>query len=134
MAFLAAGHVPGEPGPYRDNIERGIRYVLDHQQPNGVIASNMSNGPMYCHGISTLMLAEVVGMLDDGELAEQARAALARAVKVIVAAQDRRREGPRRRLAVPAQQRRQRPERHRLAAHGPPRRPVGRLRGPLRAY
>ena len=33
---------------------------------------------MYCHGISTLMLAEVVGMIDDAELAEQARAALAR--------------------------------------------------------
>ena len=27
---------------------------------------------MYCHGISTLMLAEVVGMTDDPELAEQA--------------------------------------------------------------
>jgi hypothetical protein len=89
MAFLAAGHVPGEPGPYRESIERGIRYVLDHQHPNGVIASRVSNGPMYCHGISTLMLAEVVGMLDDGELAEQARAALGRAVRVIVAAQDR---------------------------------------------
>ena len=92
MAFLAAGHVPGEPGPYRENIDRGIRYVLDHQHPNGVIASNVSNGPMYCHGISTLMLAEVVGMLDDGELAEQARTALARAVKVIVAAQDRKKD------------------------------------------
>ncbi len=55
-----------------------------------MIASNVSNGPMYCHGISTLMLAEVVGMLDNGELAEQARAALGRAIKVIVAAQDRR--------------------------------------------
>ena len=89
MAFLAAGHVPGEPGPYRDAVDRGIRYVLDHQRPNGVIASNVSNGPMYCHGISTLMLAEVVGMLDDPDLAEQARAALARAVRVIVSAQDR---------------------------------------------
>jgi hypothetical protein len=92
MAFLAAGHVPGEPGPYRDAIERGIRYVLDHQRPNGVIASNVSNGPMYCHGISTLMLAEVVGMLDDAEVAEQAREALARAVKVIIAAQDRKKD------------------------------------------
>jgi hypothetical protein len=92
MAFLAAGHVPGEPGPYRDAMDRGVRYVLDHQHPNGVIASNVSNGPMYCHGISTLMLAEVVGMLDDGELAEQARTALGRAVKVIIAAQDRKKD------------------------------------------
>lgn len=92
MAFLAAGHVPGEPGPYREAIERGIRYVLDHQRADGVIASNVSNGPMYCHGISTLMLAEVVGMLDDGELAEQTRGALARAIAVIISAQDRKKD------------------------------------------
>ncbi|MGP0062271.1 MAG: prenyltransferase/squalene oxidase repeat-containing protein [Isosphaeraceae bacterium] len=89
MAFLAAGHVPGEPGPYRESIERGIRYVLDHQHPNGVIASNSSNGPMYCHGISTLMLAEVIGMTDDPEIAAQARGALTRAVKLILSAQNR---------------------------------------------
>ena len=89
MAFLAAGHVPGEPGPYRDSIERGLRYVLDHQQPNGVIASNVSNGPMYCHGISTLMLAEVIGMTADPQLAEQTRGALTLAVKLILSAQNR---------------------------------------------
>ena len=89
MAFLAAGHVPGEPGPYRESIERGIQYVLDHQRPDGVIASNSSNGPMYCHGISTLMLAEVAGMIDDAEMAGQLRATLVRAVKLILAAQDR---------------------------------------------
>ncbi len=93
MAFLAAGHVPGEPGPYRDSIERGIRYVLDHQHANGVIASNSSNGPMYCHGISTLMLAEVIGMTDDAEVAEQTRAALTRAVKLILSAQNRPKNG-----------------------------------------
>ncbi len=27
MAYLAAGHVPGEPGPYRETVEKGIRYV-----------------------------------------------------------------------------------------------------------
>jgi hypothetical protein len=89
MAFLAAGHVPGEPGPYRESIERGIRYVLDHQRSNGVIASNSSNGPMYCHGISTLMLAEVIGMTDDAETAAQARGALTRAIKLILSAQNR---------------------------------------------
>src|SRR5262245_55127138 len=34
MAFLSAGHVPGE-GPYSDAVERGIRWVLARQQPNG---------------------------------------------------------------------------------------------------
>lgn len=88
MAFLASGHVPGEPGPYRETIERGVRYVLAHQKPNGLLVANTSHGPMYCHGISTLMLAEVVGMAGDAALAEQCRSALARAVDVILKAQD----------------------------------------------
>jgi hypothetical protein len=88
MAYLATGHVPGEGGPYRETIEDGIRYVLDHQRSNGLIVSNASHGPMYCHGISTLMLAEVVGMTTDPELADRCRGALARAVKLIVLAQN----------------------------------------------
>jgi hypothetical protein len=88
MAFLAAGHVPGEPGPYRETVERGIRYVIEHQRANGMLVSNASHGPMYCHGISTLMLAEVVGMTGDSSLGEQARNALGRAVKLIALAQN----------------------------------------------
>jgi len=88
MAFLAAGHVPGEPGPYRDSVERGIRYVLAHQRTDGMLVSNASHGPMYCHGISTLMLAEVVGMTSDAALADQCRAALTKAIKLIISAQN----------------------------------------------
>jgi hypothetical protein len=88
LAFLAAGHVPGEPGPYRESVERGIRYVLAHQRNNGLLVSNTSHGPMYCHGISTLMLAEVIGMTPDPELAERCRDALVKAVKLIVLAQN----------------------------------------------
>ncbi len=88
MAFLAAGHVPGEPGPYRESIEKGIRYVLAHQQQNGLLVSQSSHGPMYCHGISTLMLAEVAGMTPDRELGKRVQAALGRAVKLILAAQN----------------------------------------------
>jgi hypothetical protein len=89
MAFLAAGHVPGEPGPYREAIEKGIRYVLAHQHANGLLVSQSSHGPMYCHGISTLMLAEAAGMAADGELAASIHAALVRAVKLVLSAQDR---------------------------------------------
>jgi hypothetical protein len=89
MSFFAAGHVPGEPGPYRDAIEKGIRHILGHQQVNGLIVSNASHGPMYCHGISTLMLAEAVGMTADTEMAAAIRAALVRAVKLILSAQER---------------------------------------------
>ncbi len=85
MAFLAAGHVPGE-GPYDQTIQRGVRWVLDHQQPNGLLVTERGHGPMYAHGISTLMLAEVAGMTDEA-LATKCREALKHAVRVILAAQ-----------------------------------------------
>jgi Squalene-hopene cyclase C-terminal domain len=88
LAFLASGQVPGEPGPFREAIERGIAYVVDNQKPNGLLVSNTSHGPMYCHGISTLMLAEVVGMTTDADLARRTREALARAVDLIIRSQD----------------------------------------------
>lgn len=84
MAFLSAGHVPGE-GPYGETVERGIRWVLNRQQANGLIATE-GHHEMYHHGICTLMLAEVVGMTD-GRLAGEVRAALEKAVAVILRAQ-----------------------------------------------
>lgn len=85
MSFLAAGHTPGD-GPYGVQIEQGIRWVLDHQEPNGMLIHKTSHGPMYSHGISTLMLAEVVGMLSV-EDADRARRALEKAVRLILEAQ-----------------------------------------------
>ncbi|GDY08023.1 hypothetical protein LBMAG52_15090 [Planctomycetia bacterium] len=85
MAYLAAGHVPGE-GPYDQQIQRGVRWVLDQQQSNGMLVLERGHGPMYSHGISTLMLAEVAGMTDDA-LAERCRDALKKAVKLILSAQ-----------------------------------------------
>ncbi len=78
----------GEQGPYRDTVLRGVRYVLDRQHADGMLVSNTRGGPMYCHGISTLMLAEVAGMVPDPVLAARVQKALAHAVDVIVRAQD----------------------------------------------
>ena len=66
-----------------------------------MLVSNTSHGPMYCHGISTLMLAEVVGMTNDPILADQARAGLSKAIDLILKAQDVPSEG-RRQAAAPA--------------------------------
>jgi prenyltransferase beta subunit len=84
MAFLSAGHVPGE-GPYATTIEKGIRAVLKSQQANGLLATE-GHHEMYHHGICTLMLAEVAGMTE-GPLAEEVRKKLERAVAVILKAQ-----------------------------------------------
>src|SRR5262249_51473332 len=77
MAFLSAGHVPGE-GPYGDVVEKGVRWILAQQDGNGLIAS-VATYEMYHHGICTLMLAEVAGMTQ-GPLADEVRQKLAKAV------------------------------------------------------
>lgn len=87
MAFLAAGHVPGER-PYGETLDRGIQFVLDHQEPNGMLIHRRGHGPMYCHGISTLMLAEVIGMTTDKTQTRQARDALERGVRLILQSQN----------------------------------------------
>jgi prenyltransferase beta subunit len=87
MAFLSAGHVPGE-GPYADTVERGVRFILKAQQANGLIAD--SQPEMYHHGICTLTLAEVAGMTE-GPLADEVRKKLEKAVAVTLKAQ--RKEG-----------------------------------------
>ncbi|HKI32860.1 MAG TPA: prenyltransferase/squalene oxidase repeat-containing protein [Gemmataceae bacterium] len=84
MAFLSAGHVPGE-GPFAATVEKGIRFVLKAQQANGLIATE-GHHEMYHHGICTLMLAEVAGMTE-GPLAEEVRKKLEKAVAVILKAQ-----------------------------------------------
>jgi len=90
MAYLSAGHVPGE-GPYGDRILKGVRYVCSQQQTNGVFAGQMfGNSVMYSHGICTLMVAEVVGLLPDRKEAAQLRQRLVAAVQLIRAAQCRR--------------------------------------------
>ncbi|HWL08053.1 MAG TPA: prenyltransferase/squalene oxidase repeat-containing protein [Planctomicrobium sp.] len=86
MAFLAAGYVPGE-GTYGDQISRAVRWVISQQQPNGMlIRKTQSHGPMYDHGICTLMLAEVCGMLSKAD-AVPVRQALEKAVRLILDSQ-----------------------------------------------
>ena len=87
MSFLAGGHVP-EEGPYGQQITRGVGWLLSQQHENGLlVGKERSHGPMYSHGIATLMLAEVSGMVDPSQ-SEQCRVVLQRAVKLIVDAQN----------------------------------------------
>jgi hypothetical protein len=85
MAFMARGHVPGE-GPYGENINHAIDCILNLQQPSGMLAHGRINYPMYEHGISTVMLCEAYGMLDDARQKRAAKA-ISKAVALILAAQ-----------------------------------------------
>lgn len=89
MAFLARGHVPGQ-GPYGQVINKAIDYVVDSQSTDGrkkgLLAREDGNAVMYEHGIATVMLSEVIGMVDDARRA-RIEHALALAVQVIIDAQ-----------------------------------------------
>ena len=86
MAFLARGHVPGQ-GPYGDLLHKTVDFVLAAQQDSGLLSSPQAgNAAMYEHGISTVMLSEVYGMVDDRRR-DRIDRALARSVKFILDAQ-----------------------------------------------
>jgi hypothetical protein len=85
MAFLARGHVPGQ-GPYGEVINRGIDYVLKVQKDDGMLSAGNGNAAMYEHGISTAMLSEAYGMVDDARK-QRIERALAKSVALILAAQ-----------------------------------------------
>lgn len=84
MAYLSAGHVPGE-GPYQATVEKGIKWVLSQQQPNGLF-STPSWEEMYQHGITTMMLCEVAAM-SDAKTARELKPKLEKAIKLILQAQ-----------------------------------------------
>jgi len=85
MSYMAAGHVPNE-GPYGRSIERGVQWVISKQSNSGLLVHKRSHGPMYSHGISTLMLAEVVGMVESAQQ-RRTRRALERGIQLILDSQ-----------------------------------------------
>ncbi|MFP4355080.1 MAG: prenyltransferase/squalene oxidase repeat-containing protein [Phycisphaerae bacterium] len=89
MAFLAKGYTPGQ-GPYHQQIQKGIDFVLDHRDDDSGLLRGLpkraSHGPMYGHTISALLLSEVSGMVDPARQ-ERIDKALANALRVILSAQ-----------------------------------------------
>jgi prenyltransferase beta subunit len=85
LAFMARGNVPGQ-GPYGDHLNRAVDYILSIQQKNGLLCAHDGFPTMYDHGISTVMLCETYGMLDDKRQA-LAKTAISRAVRLIIDAQ-----------------------------------------------
>jgi squalene cyclase len=84
LSFMTNGHLP-ERGPHGQLIARSIDFVLNNAQPNGLISNpdDTSNGPMYEHAMSTMMLAEIWGEYDRPGLRDK----LKRAVDLILRSQ-----------------------------------------------
>ena len=81
MALMAGGSTPAR-GPYGQQVDRALDYVLANAQASGFICepAATSHGPMYGHGFATTFLAECYGMSPRPDLREK----LSKAVKLIV--------------------------------------------------
>lgn len=84
MAHFAAGFTPQDI-VHGAVLTAGIDAVLASQRADGYFGAT-DGSRMYGHGISTLMLAEAIGMLPDEEHEEAVRLALERAVALTIAA------------------------------------------------
>ena len=84
LSFFAHGDLPGR-GPYKDTIDKAIKYILANTNKDGLI-SRTGAPPMYNHGFATLALAEAYGMSPDPEIER----ALRKAIDLIVRTQNKR--------------------------------------------
>ncbi len=82
LCFLAAGHTQEKDGIYRDNVARGVAWLIGHQKDDGDLRGDET---MYSHGIATIAIAEAFGMTGDTEL----RAPVESAVRFIERARNR---------------------------------------------
>ncbi len=78
LAFMQAGNLPGR-GKYGKEVQNCLDFILSACQESGLIASDVSHGPMYGHGFATLFLAEIYGMTGDENVKEK----LQKAVRLI---------------------------------------------------
>lgn len=83
LAFMEDGNMPGR-GRYGTNVQRGVKFILDHATESGLLTGDTPQGPMYGHGFATLLLGEVYGMTHDPRI----RPALLKAVRLIINSQN----------------------------------------------
>jgi hypothetical protein len=84
LAFLASGHTHLD-GPYRDDVRRGLEYLVHTQAADGNLAGQAAPFEfMYCHAMAACALSEAYGMTHDARLREP----VSKAVGYTLRAQD----------------------------------------------
>jgi len=75
LAFMQAGNLPGR-GKYGKEVQNILNFILANCQESGLIASDMTSGPMYGHGFAALFLGEIYGMTGDENVKEKLQKAI----------------------------------------------------------
>lgn len=88
LALGSCGHQPGDATPEGKAMRRALDYVLaaDNQEPDGYFGRK-DGSRMYGHGITSLMLAEMLGMGGDGKQDTTIRERCHKAIDLILRAQ-----------------------------------------------
>jgi len=87
MSLLATGHLPGEDSREGRALDQAIRFLTNDRVIEDGYFGQHDGSRMYGHGIVTLCLAELVGMIPDEATDKVVRLRLTRAVQIIVDAQ-----------------------------------------------
>jgi hypothetical protein len=93
LCFLGAGHTHDKDGDYKNNVDRGLDWLLARQDTNGDLRGGRAKSgarwkqgepgeTMYSQGIATIALSEAFGMTHD----ERLRVPVQRAVRFIAGA------------------------------------------------
>ncbi len=88
MALASTGVTPSSPGSHGDAIRNGLNFVLrdDRQDKEGYFG-NRDGSRMYGHGITTLMLTEMLGMGSDASQDRLIQARCQAGIDLILSAQ-----------------------------------------------
>ncbi len=82
LPFLGAGQTHQE-GRYKDTVEAGLRWLVEHQKTNGDLPSPSRNTHMYAHGQGAIALCEAYALTNADWLRDPAQ----RSIDFIVDAQ-----------------------------------------------
>jgi len=86
MAYLAAGRMP-DTGKHGQTVRNATEFLIKACPDDGYFGK-VDGSRMYGHAIATLALAEAYGMEADASQRKRLRAALVKAVKVLLTAQN----------------------------------------------
>jgi hypothetical protein len=79
LTYLGAGYTHVE-GRYAEVVEKGLKFLLDQQKPDGDLRGRSRVVGMYCHAMATLALCEAYALTGD----ERLRTRVERAIAFIV--------------------------------------------------
>jgi len=92
MAICASGHPPSEKSREGEVVRRALEYVLQDERVEKGYFGERDHSRMYGHGITSLMLAETIGMGADKDQDIRVRDRLKQALDIIYWSQER--KGP----------------------------------------